>query len=69
LYLTAQTYATYLGVKLRRDVSILALTDCYDISALVSAWPGKVRSRFSEKDMRQSTNLERIPIQPNRDAL
>jgi hypothetical protein len=23
----------------------------------------------SEKDMRQSTNLERIPIQPNRDAL
>ena len=25
--------------------------------------------QFSEKDMRQSTNLERIPIQPNRDAL
>jgi hypothetical protein len=24
---------------------------------------------FSDKDMRQSTNLERIPIQPNRDAL
>jgi hypothetical protein len=24
--------------------------------------------RLSEKDMRQSTNLERIPIQPNRNA-
>jgi hypothetical protein len=26
-------------------------------------------NRFSEKDMRKSTNLERISIQPNRDAL
>jgi hypothetical protein len=25
--------------------------------------------RFSEKDMRKRMNLERIPIQPNRDAL
>jgi hypothetical protein len=25
--------------------------------------------RFSEKDMRQRTNLERIPVQPARDAL
>ena len=29
----------------------------------------KSGNRFSEKDMRHSTNLERIPIQPNRDAL
>ena len=29
----------------------------------------KSGDRFSEKDMRQSTNLERIPVQPNRDAL
>ena len=29
----------------------------------------KSGNRFSERDMRQSTKLERIPIQSNRDAL
>jgi hypothetical protein len=29
----------------------------------------KSGNRFSEKDMRRSKNLERIPIQPKRDAL
>jgi hypothetical protein len=29
----------------------------------------KSGNRFSEKDMRQSRKLERMPIQPNRDAL
>ena len=39
------------------------------IAGAASACPGKVGTGFSEKDMRQPRKLERIPIQPNRDAL
>ena len=35
----------------------------------LSACPGKLDTGFPKKDMRQRKNLERIPIQPKRDAL